>query len=121
MKLLAVTLLLASLLPASVAAGERFACNMAGLTGEERARHQELSRSLFASIRERRELPGGYAFRMPPVELMGLAEWVSFERRCCPFLTFEIEQTRDQGPLWLRITGSDGVKPFIVEEFELAP
>ena len=121
MKLLAVALVIASLLPASVAAGETFACNMTGLTREERARHLELSRSLFASVRERRELPDGYGFRMPPAELMRLAEWVSFERRCCPFFTFEIEQTRDQGPLWLRITGSGGVKPFIVEEFEPAP
>lgn len=119
MKLLAATLLIASLLPASVAAGERFACNVTGLTGEERARHRELSRALFASVRERRELSDGYGFRMPSVDLMTLAEWVAFERRCCPFLTFEIEQTRDQGPLWLRITGSEGVKPFIVEEFGL--
>ena len=121
MKLLTVILWVASLLPASAVSGERFACNMSGLTGVERARHRELSRSLFASVRERRELPDGYGFRMPPAELMTLAEWVAFERRCCPFLTFEIEQSRDQGPLWLRITGSDGVKPFVVEEFGSTP
>jgi hypothetical protein len=50
---------------------------------------------------------------------MTAAEWVSFERKCCPFFAFELEQAKDQGPFWLRITGSEGVKPFIVEEFGL--
>jgi hypothetical protein len=48
---------------------------------------------------------------------MTAAEWVSLERKCCPFLAFEIEQPKDQGPVWLRITGPEGVKAFIEEEF----
>ena len=45
--------------------------------------------------------------------------FVAEERQCCPFFTFEMEQARDQGPVWLRVTGSDGVKEFIRAEFGL--
>jgi hypothetical protein len=121
MKRLVATVLMASLSPVSIVAGERFACNMSALTSDERAHHRDLSQTLFAAVKEKRDLPDGYGFLLPPAELMTLAEWVSFERRCCPFLTFEIEQSRDQGPLWLRITGSDGAKPFIAAEFETNP
>ena len=119
MKVLLVALLMAPVCLGSIAAGERFACNMKALTTAERARHQELSHTLFPAVQEKRELPNGYAFRLPPADLMTVAEWVSFERRCCPFFAFEIEQAKDNGSLWLRITGSEGVKPFIVEEFQL--
>ena len=103
----------------SVGARERFACNMNALTGGERARHQELSQTLRAAVQQKNELRNGYAFRLPSSALMMAAEWVSFERKCCPFFSFEIEQPKDQGPLWLRITGSGGVKAFIEEEFQL--
>jgi hypothetical protein len=57
------------------------------------------------------------SFRLPSSALMTVAEWVSLERKCCPFFAFEIEQPKDQGPVWLRITGSEGAKAFIEEEF----
>jgi hypothetical protein len=102
----------------SVGARERFACDMGALTSGERARHQELSRTLRTSVQEKSELRNGYAFRLPPSALVTAAEWVSFERKCCPFFAFTLEQPKNQGPLWLRITGSEGVKAFIEEEFQ---
>ena len=119
MKVMLVFLLIGSVSLGSLAAGERFACNMKALTTTERARHQALSHTLFPAVQEKRELPNGYAFRLPPADLMTAAEWVFFERKCCPFFAFEIEQAKDNGSLWLRITGAEGVKPFIVEEFQL--
>ena len=119
MRSLSAFVLVGSVLIGSLAAGERFACNTKALTTTERARHEELSHKLLPAAREERELPNGYAFRLPPADLTMAAEWVSFERKCCPFFGFEIEQAKDNGPLWLRITGSEGVKPFIVEEFRL--
>lgn len=110
---------LAMMATGSAAGGERFACNMKALTSAERARHQELSHTLLAAVEEKTELPDGYAFRFPQASLVAAAEWVSLEHRCCPFFTFEIKQERDQGPAWLRITGSEGVKAFIREEFGL--
>jgi hypothetical protein len=119
MKMFLVTLLMAPLGFGSIAAGERFACNMNAMTAAERARHPELSHTLFAAVQEKRELTNGYAFRLPPADFMAAAEWVSSERKCCPFFAFQLELSKDQGPLWLRITGVEGVKPFIVEEFQL--
>jgi len=119
MKTLILSLLIGSVSLGSVAARERFACNMNALTSGERARHLELSHTLLSAVQEKRELRNGYAFRLPTSALMTAAEWVSLERKCCPFFAFEIEQSRDQGPLWLRITGSEGVKAFIEEEFPL--
>ena len=119
MEALIATMLL-SLVPHEPAAGaERFACDMTALTKSERAHHQRLARTLLVAVEERRELSNGYAFRLPPRTLMSAAEWISRERRCCPFFTFELEVPRDAGPLWLRVTGSEGVKAFIRAEFQL--
>ena len=45
----------------------------------------------------RSELPDGYAFRVPKTSLLPTAEWVSLERKCCPFFAFTITQAEDQG------------------------
>ena len=34
----------------------------------------------------------------------------------CPFFDFEVELQRDNGPLWLKLKGKDGIKPFIRAE-----
>ncbi len=109
--------LLMVLVPGPAPAGETFACNLRALTPRERARHEELSRILLGAVREQQELPNGYAFRVDPGQLVTAARWVSFERRCCPFFSFALEQTRDEGPLWVKVTGPAGVKPFIRAEF----
>ena len=118
MKAVLASILLALVPFGSVGAREQFACNLSALTSAERAKHQELSRTLLAAVQERKELPTGYAFRLPPGKLVTAAEWVAYERKCCPFFTFAIEQSRDEGPLWLRLTGPRGVKEFIRAEFQ---
>ena len=76
---------------------KRSACERTALTSGERARHQEFSRRLSAAVQERSELHDGHAFRLPSAELMTAAAWVTLERRCCPFLAFQIEHAEDQG------------------------
>jgi hypothetical protein len=116
MKILATLLLLIG----GAHAGEHYFCNLNALSKAERARHQELSRALQKAAAETAELPNGYGFRLGARELPLAAEWVGFESRCCPFFGFELALARDQGPLWLRITGgSDGIKAFIRAEFGL--
>lgn len=104
---------------AQASAREHFACNAAALAPAERLRHQELSKTLLGAVLEKVELKDGYGLRLAAEHFMNAAEWVSLERRCCPFFTFVLEQGRDQGPLWLRMTGSEGIKPFIRIEFRL--
>ena len=99
-----------------------FYCNTKALSKDERARYNELTSKLSHSRAETKELTDGYAFRFQSgtVAIADLAAWISYERKCCPFFTFEIELERDGGPLWLKLKGADGVKPFIRAEFGIA-
>ena len=94
------------------------ACDMTAIPAEQRPVHLAKSRELFLQIQETRELPNGYEFRFADESdvLRRLAEFVSLEKLCCPFLRFEIEVEAESGPVWLRLTGREGVKEFIREE-----
>jgi len=80
--------------------------------------HIAKSRNLFSQIQESRELQDGYEFRFAslPSLLTSLAEFISLEKLCCPFLKFAIAVEAEGGPVWLRLTGREGVKAFIREE-----
>lgn len=73
---------------------------------------------LFRAVAGVRELPNGYAFRLPnePDVLLKAAEFVSLERLCCPFFGFVLEVEPEGGAVWLGLTGREGVKPFILAE-----
>jgi hypothetical protein len=96
-----------------------FCCDMTATSGSERERYRELRARLEGAIEETRELENGYAFRWPSdvVSLVEVAEFVEKERKCCPFLDFEIAVERECGPVWLKITGQEGVKAFLRVEF----
>ena len=55
-------------------------------------RSEELASGLFATVDEVVELPDGYAYRFAGADrpLDSLLEFITAERRCCPFLSFEI-------------------------------
>ncbi len=119
MRALVASLLMLVPFESTAGGAESFACNMNALTRAERTDHEKLSQALFASVRERKELPNGYAFRLPATAMVDAARWVSLERRCCPFFAFELNQASHDGPLWLKVTGAAGIKTFIRAEFQL--
>lgn len=94
------------------------ACDMTAIPLDRRQGHVAASRELFSQIEQFRELSNGYDFRFASRSdlLMKLAEFVSLEKLCCPFLSFVIEVEPEGGPVWLRLTGREGVKTFIREE-----
>jgi len=98
-----------------------FYCNTKSLSILEWAHKAQISQKMKIARAERKELANGYAFRFRPeaVSLLELADWVSSEARCCPFFDMSIEAEPDGGPLWLRLTGKEGVKQFIRMEFKL--
>ena len=98
------------------------ACVMAALDDAQKRRRRELEERTGASIEEVRELADGYAVRLPSDArtLLEVAEFVTYERLCCPFLDFEIRVEREGGPLWLRLAGREGVKEFVRQEFGFA-
>jgi hypothetical protein len=91
------------------------ACVMDALTADERKRRAELFSKISEQAEETQELPDGYAVRFAPdtTSWMRLAEFITFERRCCPFLAFSLNAEDENGAMWLRITGREGVKQFI--------
>ena len=94
------------------------ACDMTAIPPDRRPVHLATSKDLFSRIEEFRELADGYEFRFAggPDLIVKLAEFVSLEKLCCPFLNFSIEIQSEGGPVWLRLTGREGVKAFIREE-----
>jgi hypothetical protein len=91
------------------------ACVVEPFSAAERERWQELGRDWRASVLEVRELPDGYALRIPSdaAAVLKAAEWMTLDRVCCPFLTLGLEIEREGGPVWLRMTGRAGVKEFM--------
>ena len=96
-----------------------FFCNLSAMDADQRKHHRELTERLRQSVKEVRELTDGYGFRFPAetADITRVAEWVALERLCCPFFAFQLEVGSDHQPLWLRITGREGVKPFMQSEF----
>jgi hypothetical protein len=95
-----------------------FVCNLSALDREQRKRHNALGEDLFSKRLEIRELADGYGLRFPNNRVLftALAEWITLEQLCCPFLTLSLELQRDQGPIWLKASGKDGVKDFLRSE-----
>jgi len=92
-------------------------CDMTVLSPLQRERHLANGRELFSTIREIGELSNGYQFRIDgPNVIVQAAEFISLEKLCCPFLNFEIEVEAENGPVWIKLTGREGVKEFIREE-----
>jgi len=100
----------------------KFYCNIKALNPEERERHKQLTDKLIAARREIVETEKGYKFQYSSskVSLAELASWVAAEGKCCPFFDFHIDLEREGNLLCLRLTGEEGIKPFIRSEFQVA-
>jgi hypothetical protein len=96
-------------------------CNINGISPHERARYGHLVEALRHAIQARRDLPDGYALQMDTKQIGtdGLVEWIELERKCCSFLGFEIRWTPKNEAVWLNLSGPEGVKDFILDEFRL--
>jgi len=94
-----------------------YACNPSALDKDQRARYSVLTKQLIAAKQEMQELSDGYALRFPANSqtIKDVAEFVTYERLCCPFLNFEMVVEGEN--LSLRLKGAEGVKGFIKTEF----
>ncbi len=92
------------------------ACVPGAIPAEERADHFARARRLFGeAAEERRAWREGYAFRFAADAFDDVARFVANERKCCPFLDFEIA-AESAGPVWLRLTGPAGTRAFLEAE-----
>jgi hypothetical protein len=93
------------------------ACVPGAIPAEERAGHFERTRRLLTgSVIEREALANGYAFRFSADALPEVAAFVDHERRCCPFLAFEVTVPPAGEAISLRLTGPEGTRAFLDAE-----
>jgi hypothetical protein len=64
----------------------------------DRRRHNDLTKRLRLAIRTRSEIRDGYTFKLDgqTLSLPQVADWISMERLCCPFLTFNFQCRRSK-------------------------
>ena len=97
------------------------ACNLGAISAADRPRYRDLVKRLHAAIQIQNELSDGYSYALDTqiISLPEIAEWITLERLCCPFLIFRLEVQESASALTLR--GPDGVKAILREEFPAAP
>ena len=91
------------------------ACDLSALDAAQRARHSALRAELRARRLDAREVADGYEFSYPaePETIVKLAEFVTLERRCCPFFDFALDVTAGAVTMRFVMSGGPGVKEFI--------
>lgn len=105
----------------TAASQPQFYCNAKAFSPAERARHKQLTDNILATRNNIVEMPKGYEFQFNPAKMSmtELAQWAAAESKCCPFFDFHIDLEEEGKLLCLRLTGRDGIKLFIRQEFNI--
>ncbi|WP_321477992.1 hypothetical protein [uncultured Paludibaculum sp.] len=93
------------------------------LTDVESERFQMLTHRVIRSAQGRSELSDGFRYLLDndTAKISEVAEWISLERKNCPFVSFTLRLT-PAGDLTLDLRGPDGVKELLQMELPaLAP
>jgi len=97
------------------------ACQMDSLTESEREIRKRLLSKVVSSLLERKKISNGLLFQIRYTDNVWLAasEFVTLEKRCCPFLNFKLNLISDSSDFTLRIDGQPGTSDFLQEELGL--
>ncbi len=93
------------------------------LSTEQRAsRRDTFDHAIRPRVREVRELVDGYALRFDADDalILDVAGWIRDERKCCRFLEYQLRAERDEGPIWLEVTGEPAAKQFLADALKLS-
>ena len=93
------------------------ACDLTAIPGSDRPRYHALRDRIFKSGTGLCETADGFAVQLPSDRetLVAVAEWISLERLCCPFLRFDL--TIDgAASVRLALGGPEGVKELLRHE-----
>ena len=95
------------------------ACNMDMFTPAQREAHIRTTTELIHAVQHVQGVENGYELRFAnETELITqIAEFISNERLCCPFLHFTLHVTSDQEPVSFTLTGPSGTQEFLRAEF----
>lgn len=96
------------------------ACDLSVMTETQRARYGSAIQYVEDEAVSAEPVPGGYALRYPTAEgsVLKLAEFITLERLCCPFLDFELRVAAGADHVELRLTGGPGVQTFLADEID---
>jgi hypothetical protein len=93
------------------------ACDPGALDPATRRDHFTwISEQLPSLVKGISQLPDGIGLKFSAADLGSVATFVDRERRCCPFLRFDIELMPGEKFLWLRLRGLEGVERFLRAE-----
>ena len=103
---------------ASAEGSAPLACNIKAISTTERPRYNDLIKRLRKAVQGRHELSDGYAYKLDTkkITLPEVAEWITMERLCCPFLSFQLD-VKGNGDSQLTLRGPVGAKAILREEF----
>jgi hypothetical protein len=95
-------------------------CNMDVFTPSQRDTHILTTTQLVQSVQRVQEVEDGYEFLFPNETefIPKIAEFISNERLCCPFLKFTLEVFPESEPIRLSLTGPEGTQEFLRIEFD---
>ena len=95
------------------------ACNMDVFTSAQRESHIQTTTQLVQAIQSIQEIENGYEFIFPNETkfISRIAEFISNERLCCPFLKFTLNVFANSEPIALSLIGPIGTQEFLRAEF----
>src|SRR5262245_28896263 len=99
----------------------QFFCDLEAMNAEQRARYRDVTQHMRAAASVIEELADGYVLRFSVDSSLCLivAEFMTLEHVCCPFLDLTLELVHESGPMQLKLTGREGVKQFLRAELGL--
>ena len=93
------------------------ACVLDAIPPEQRRTHFALVHQLFGqAIKEQRDLPNGYECRFGLEFVEALSTFIANERKCCPFVDFELAVAARSDYVTLRMTGPQGTRDVLQAE-----
>jgi len=95
------------------------ACNMGVFAPSQREAHIQTTTELIQAVQSVLDIENGYEFRFPnETEFISkIAEFISNERLCCPFLEFTLNVVSNSELVFLSLTGPLGTQEFLLAEF----
>jgi hypothetical protein len=95
------------------------ACDMTVFSPTERERHVQNTCELLTAVQAIHETEDSFEFVFlhGSESITKLAEFIAGERLCCPFLEFTLKIGAGEQPVSLILTGPEGTKEFLREEF----
>lgn len=95
-------------------------CNMGVFTPDQQEMHTQTTTRLIQAVQDVQEVENGYQFTFPNEAeyISRVAEFISNERLCCPFLNFSLNVDSDGKPISLSLTGPAGTPEFLRLEFK---